>query len=88
MVGALAAPSIANATLPPVKQQYLALGDSLAFGYSLQIYHEGEAKGFEDPELFEHGYANQLFKQLNAKAKQIGNATKLINDGYNPILKK
>src|SRR5205085_6838407 len=81
MVGALAAPSIANATLPPVKQQYLALGDSLAFGYSSQLYHEGEAAGIVDPEGFEHGYANDLFKLLKGKAVKEGSNLKLVNDG-------
>jgi lysophospholipase L1-like esterase len=81
VMAALFVPSAANATLPPVNQQYLGLGDSLAFGYSSQLYHEGEAAGFEDPERFEHGYVNDLFKTLKAKAVKAGNNLKLVNDG-------
>src|SRR5437773_2434199 len=72
VIAALAGASSASATTLPVKQQYLALGDSLAFGYSTQGYHEGEVNGFEDPEGFEHGYANQYFKTLKAKAGKEG----------------
>jgi lysophospholipase L1-like esterase len=82
---------VASATLPsmasaakktlPVKEQYLALGDSLAFGYSTQLYHEGEVAGYEDPELFEHNYVNAYAKKLAAKAKKAGGALKVVNDG-------
>lgn len=80
-VSAMAAPSMAGATTYPVKEQYLALGDSLAFGYSLQLYHEGEVAGYEDPENFEHGYANQLYKQLKGKSTKNKSGLKLVNDG-------
>jgi len=78
---ALAGTSVASATPLPVKQAYLALGDSLAFGYSTQLYHEGEAAGFEDPESFEHGYVNKYYKTLAAKAKKESSGLRLINDG-------
>jgi lysophospholipase L1-like esterase len=80
-LAALIGSSVANATQPPVKEQYLGLGDSLAFGYSSQLYHEGEANGFEDPEMFENGYVNVLFKKLKAKAVKVGSNLKLVNDG-------
>jgi lysophospholipase L1-like esterase len=82
LIAAFAVPSIASAkTKPTPTEQYLALGDSLAFGYSEQLYHEGEAAGYEDPERFEHGYVNDLWKPLNSKAEKSGKAVKLVNDG-------
>src|SRR5437588_13027034 len=79
---ALAAPSGAGAVSTPVTQTDLGLGDSLAFGYSLQLYHEGEVKGFEDPENFNHGYVNNLYKSLNSKSVNKGEGgIRLINDG-------
>ena len=45
----------ASAKTPPVTHSYLALGDSLAFGYSAKLYKENEAAG--DPATaFEAGY--------------------------------
>src|SRR5438128_166821 len=82
VLSAAVVPSIAGATtLPPVKEKYLALGDSLAFGYSAQLYHEGEANGYEDPESFEHGYVNVLFKKLKSAAVKVGSNINLQNDG-------
>jgi hypothetical protein len=79
---ALTLPSFASAkTQPVVTEQYLALGDSLAFGYSSQLYHEGEVNGFEDPELFEHGYANEYLKLIKGKIVKEGKNVKLVNDG-------
>jgi hypothetical protein len=80
-IAAVAGASSASAVKLPIKQQYLAVGDSLAFGYSSQLYHEGEAEGFVDPEGFEHGYANQYFKPLQAKAGKEGSGLRLVNDG-------
>jgi len=80
-IAALAGASSASATKLPIKQTYLATGDSLAFGYSSQLYHEGEANGFVDPEGFEHGYANQYFKALKSKAAKAGDGLRLVNDG-------
>src|SRR5205823_1134791 len=54
---------------------------------SSQLYHKGEGKGFEDPELFERGYANDYLKSLQAKDLKINKEkgeskyVKLINDG-------
>lgn len=75
-LSAMVVPSIAAAKKPKkVKQTYLALGDSLAFGYSQQLFNENEKKG-ESPTAFEHGYANDYFNLVNTK-KQL----QLINDG-------
>ncbi|HWX97217.1 MAG TPA: hypothetical protein VNZ01_10245 [Solirubrobacteraceae bacterium] len=68
--------SSAGATTVPVTHSDLALGDSLAFGYSQQLYNENEKAG--DPATaFEHGYANYYFN--GSKAKAAGD--QLINDG-------
>jgi len=80
-IAALAGASSASAVKLPIKQTYLATGDSLAFGYSSQLYHEGEAAGFVDPEGFEHGYVNQYYKALKAKAAKAGDGLRLVNDG-------
>jgi len=75
VISALLASS-ASATLVPVTHSDLALGDSLAFGYSQQLYNEGEKTG--DPATgFEHGYANYYFNVSKAKAA----GDQLINDG-------
>jgi hypothetical protein len=61
---------------PAVTHSDLALGDSLAFGYSQQLYNEHEAAG--DPaNAFEHGYANYYFNFSKGKAA----GDQLINDG-------
>jgi hypothetical protein len=75
-LSAMAVPSIATAKKTRrVKDTYLALGDSLAFGYSQQLFNENEKLG-ESPTAFEHGYANDYFNLVNAK-KEI----QLVNDG-------
>jgi hypothetical protein len=69
-VSALGFASSANAA---PKEAYLALGDSLAFGYSQQLFNENEKAGVP-PSAFEHGYANDYLKALPAK-------TAFLNDG-------
>jgi lysophospholipase L1-like esterase len=46
----------------PIKQTYLALGDSLAFGYSTQTFNENFPT--ESPSAFERGYAHFYFNHL------------------------
>lgn len=53
--------SSASAT-PPVTQSYLALGDSLAFGYSTHAFNENLPA--ESPSAFEKGYVNFYFNHL------------------------
>jgi hypothetical protein len=53
----------------------LALGDSLAFGYSTQLFNENFPS--ESPAAFEHGYANYYFN--GSKQKAAGG--QLINNG-------
>jgi lysophospholipase L1-like esterase len=72
----MAVPSIAAAKKPKrIKETYLALGDSLAFGYSQQLFNENETKG-ESPTAFEHGYANDYLTLVNGKSE-----IQLVNDG-------
>lgn len=68
--------SAAGATNPPVTKTYFALGDSLAFGYSQQLFNENQGVG--DPATaFEHGYAKYYFGHL----KPILTGTQLTNNG-------
>jgi lysophospholipase L1-like esterase len=73
-LSAMVMPTLASAAkkAPPVTSTYLALGDSLAFGYSQQLYNEGQPKG--DPaQGFENGYANAYLKKLKNKETQLTN---------------
>ncbi len=63
---ALVFASSASAMEKGITKTYLALGDSLAFGYSQQLYNEHEAEG--DPATaFEHGYVNVYASKLQKK---------------------
>jgi hypothetical protein len=70
-LSALAFASTASAAKS--KPNDLALGDSLAFGYSQQLFNENEKLG-APPTAFENGYVNDYFATL------LGTKT-LINDG-------
>jgi len=72
-LSALAFTSTASAGPPP--QTYLGLGDSLAFGYSQQLFNENEPKG-EPPNAFNNGYVNYYFKAL-----KLGKHGALTNNG-------
>jgi lysophospholipase L1-like esterase len=48
--------------VPPIKETYLALGDSLAFGYSTQTFNQQFPT--ESPSAFERGYAHFYFNHL------------------------
>lgn len=51
----------------PIKETYLALGDSLAFGYSHELENNNANAG--DPATaFEHGYVNEYFLKMKPKA--------------------
>jgi hypothetical protein len=82
-MSAMMMPSIASAkskskSKPPVTSTFLALGDSLAFGYSTQLYNQGVVNGYENPEGFEGGYNNVYWnKTLKGEKKGVG----LQNDG-------
>jgi hypothetical protein len=71
-LSALAFASTASAA--KAKANYLALGDSLAFGFSQQLFNENQKLG-EPPTAFETGYANDYF------AFMPGSANALFNNG-------
>jgi lysophospholipase L1-like esterase len=72
----LAFSSVASAAkTPPPVETYLALGDSLAFGYTAQKFNENYPN--EAPEYFETGYPNVVAKDLKKEHKGIV----LVNDG-------
>ena len=66
LAGALFASSASATKIVPTKTD-LALGDSLAFGYSQQLFNENEKLG-EPPTAFEHGYVNYYFNASKGKA--------------------
>jgi len=62
--------SSSQAFVPPIKETYMALGDSLAFGYSKQLLDENLLIG--DPaSAFNHGYTNDYMNNLHYKAEGI-----------------
>jgi hypothetical protein len=76
VVVALSAIFASAANAAPTKETTLALGDSLAFGYSSQLFNENALAG--DPATaFEHGYIN--YYQIIHKYKANGIA--LVNNG-------
>lgn len=78
-LSALVLASTANAAkTPPPPHTYLALGDSLAFGYSQQLFNENEHLG-EPPSAFEAGYTNDYYKMAHMKKENKGLV--LVNDG-------
>jgi hypothetical protein len=76
-VTALIAPTMASAKVnPPTTSTYMAMGDSLAFGYSQQLFNECEKLG-EPPTCFENGYVNDFYKST----KGLANGEQLTNQG-------
>lgn len=75
-LGALALTASAGAAT--VGNTYLALGDSLAYGYhAAQFKSELESKGYVEPETFDEGYVNDFAAAL----KIVNPKLKLIDDG-------
>src|SRR5450759_5293463 len=62
-LGAVVLAPAANAATPP--PTYLALGDSLAFGYTQEKFLVNFPT--ESPSFFESGYADQFARDLRAK---------------------
>jgi hypothetical protein len=75
-LSALVLVSTASAEKTPTKETYLALGDSLAFGYSTQLFNENITKGVP-PSAFLHGYADYYLKHLKPNVT----GTQLTNNG-------
>jgi hypothetical protein len=68
MAFALTALFATAANARPVSKTYLALGDSLAFGYSQQLYNEHQPEG--DPASnFEAGYVDDYYSKLKAHSQ-------------------
>ena len=59
----------------PPKETYVGLGDSLAFGYSQQLFNENLVNG-ENPAGFEHGYVSDYYKDVDTQGR-----TELVNYG-------
>jgi lysophospholipase L1-like esterase len=75
----LSAVLAATASAKKPATTYLALGDSLAFGYTQQKFEENIPT--ENPEAFEEGYVNHLGKKLAALEKEAGNKLSTIDLG-------
>src|SRR5438270_9686683 len=67
-LSALAFSSVASAAAPPPIETYMALGDSLAFGYSQVKFEENFPN--DAPAYFEENYANSFAKLFRAKVAE------------------
>jgi hypothetical protein len=65
---ALAALFATAANARPVTKTYLALGDSLAFGYSQQLYNEHQSE-LDPASFFENGYVDDYYSRLKTHAQ-------------------
>jgi hypothetical protein len=74
-LSAMTVPSIAGAA--KAKQTYLALGDSLAFGYQQHIFNEKLTSG-DLPQEFKGGYAEDYYGLLSPTTQK---TTTYVNDG-------
>ena len=70
------APGVANAQ-EPATTTYLALGDSISFGYTQERFNNHYPT--ESPSFFEEGVANDFTKDLK-KSAEIGKSIRLVND--------
>jgi lysophospholipase L1-like esterase len=80
---ALAFSASAGAATPPPPTTYLALGDSLAFGYTQEKF-EAHFPFNESPLFFEEGYANYLYAKIKGASKKFAQNLKglhLVNNG-------
>jgi len=71
------APAAANAQAPPTTT-YLALGDSISFGYTAEKF--GLHSPNESPSYFEEGFTNYFNADLK-KITEVGKTIRLVNDG-------
>ncbi len=70
------APGVANAQ-EPATTTYLALGDSISFGYTEERFNNHFPT--DSPSYFEEGVANDFTKDL-AKGSELGKGVRLVND--------
>jgi lysophospholipase L1-like esterase len=68
----------ANARPAASVSTYLALGDSISFGYSEQVFNENFPN--ESPSFFEAGFTNDFAQDL-ARPSEAGRGLTLVNDG-------
>ena len=71
------APGIASAKETPPTTTYLALGDSIAFGQTEELFNINKPN--ESPSFFEEGYVNDLAKDLK-KPSELGKGLTVVND--------
>lgn len=76
VVAVLAPVAGADKPRPPVSV-YLALGDSISFGYSEQVFNENFPN--ESPSFFEEGFTNDFAQDL-ARPPEVGRGLTLVND--------
>ncbi len=75
-LGVLAFTPVANAA--EIGNTYLALGDSLAYGYhAAQFKEELESKGYVEPSTFDHGYVDDFGAALKLTHPKL----QIVNDG-------
>lgn len=77
LVGCLVFASGAFAKAPLTPTNYMAMGDSVSYGYSEQKFEENYPA--ESPTAFEGGFVNILGKKLAALEKKSGNQLSTIN---------
>jgi lysophospholipase L1-like esterase len=77
-LSALGLASTASGAEPP-RKTYLALGDSVAFGYSQQLFNENFPT--EPATAFEHGYVNDYLNLLVAKQTPVSTWAPVVNNG-------
>jgi lysophospholipase L1-like esterase len=75
-LSALIAPAFASAAPPPEPKTFLAVGDSISFGYSQQKFNENFPS--EAPSFFEEGVINQTNKFLQ-KGTELGKGSTIVN---------
>ncbi|HTA05977.1 MAG TPA: hypothetical protein VK774_06415 [Solirubrobacteraceae bacterium] len=71
------APVAAQAESEPATTTYLALGDSISFGYSAERFSNHFPT--ESPSFFEEGVANDFAKFLR-KSSEVGKSIRVVND--------
>jgi lysophospholipase L1-like esterase len=76
----LALTGTAAAEPPPPVKTYLALGDSLAFGYKAVVFAENFPTA-EAPAYFEEGYTNFYATKLRANKETTNKGLVLVNEG-------
>ncbi|HZL49075.1 MAG TPA: SGNH/GDSL hydrolase family protein [Solirubrobacteraceae bacterium] len=77
LVACAALAPAAGARPAPQVSTYLALGDSISFGYSEQVFEENKPN--EAPSYFEEGFTNVFAKDLG-RGSEAGRGVTLVND--------